>query len=147
MNKSGITPVANRVLIKPDPIREEEEDSLIHLPKSVVQRAEQGQSTGVLVAVGPDAFCHVVERKYAVHSNGERQLIEESVRGYLEPFAAIGDRIAFAKWSGRPFVGEDGERYLLTNDDDITGLVSDTLHLSDLDTRQGTKANEGLSHG
>jgi len=113
----------------------------------VVQRAEQGQATGILVDTGPDAFSHVIERKYTIHSNGERQLIEESVRGYLEPFAMIGDRIAFAKWSGRPFVGEDGERYLLTNDDDITGLVSDTLQLTDLDTREGIRANEGLSNG
>lgn len=147
VNKTGIFPSANRVLIKPDPIEDEVTSAGIVLPDSVKQSYEQGQATGTLVAIGPDAFCHIIERRYIVHGNGERELVEEVVKGYREPFANVGDRIAFAKYSGRPFKGTDGERYILTNDEDITGRVSEDVELTDLDTRKGSRANKGLSSG
>jgi co-chaperonin GroES (HSP10) len=136
-NRSGIYPSANRVLVKPDEIEKQVTGGRIELPDSVLARYEQGQASGVLVAVGPDAFSHVTERVYQVHSNKERQLIEERVRGYSEPFAAVGDRIAFAKYSGLRVKGEDGQKYIILNDEDITCRISAQVEFTDLDTRKG----------
>lgn len=144
-NRSGIYPAANRVLILPDPIEDQVTSSKIEIPDSVKRKYEQAQATGVLVDVGPDAFFHVVERRYICHGNGEKELAEETVKGYKEPFAKVGDRIAFAKYSGLRVTGEDGERYLVLNDEDITARVSDDVEFTDLDTRKGTKAGSGLA--
>ncbi len=136
MNKSGISPSANRVLVRPDTIEEKNTESVIQLPDEVINRYEQGQATGVLIDVGPDAWTHVTERVYAVHENGERQLIQERFRGYSGPLADIGDRIAFAKYSGLRVKGEDGIKYLVLNDEDITARVSQNVEFTDLDTRK-----------
>ena len=136
-NKSGIYPAANRVLVSPDKVKIKADDSLIQLPEAVQKAYEQAESCGTLVAVGPDAFKHVTRRIYNVHDNGQRELIEEQVSGYSEPFANIGDRISFAKYTGQVYRGEDGERYLVLNDEDITCKVSDKVRLTNLDTRKG----------
>jgi len=136
MNESGIYPAANRVLIKPDPIEDSVTSENIVIPEQVKAKYEVGQATGVLVDAGPDAFLHTVTRTYDF-PNGKKRLIGESRAGYSEPFAEIGDRIAFAKFSGQRFKGQDGVKYVLTNDEDITGKVSDKVELSDLNTRKG----------
>lgn len=131
-NKSGIYPAANRVLVKPDPVHEKQEGSLIELPPEVVQKAEQGQASGVLVAAGPDAYRHVTE----VVRDTSGAVVERRIRGYSQPFAEIGQRVAFAKYTGLRVRGEDGERYLIINDEDITAKISDQVRFTDLDTRQ-----------
>ena len=144
-NKSGIYPAGNRVLIKPDPIEDQLSSSVINIPDSIKERYQQAQATGVLCEAGPDAFCHAFERRYHVHGNGERKLFEEIQKGYKEPFAKRGDRIAFAKYSGMDVWGEDGESYKIINDEDITCRVSDGVEFSDLKPREGIRANKGLS--
>jgi co-chaperonin GroES (HSP10) len=135
--KSGISPSGDRVLVQPDEIEEEITQSGIVLPPEAKRRYEAGQASGVLVAVGPDAFRHVTERVYTVHDDKRRELIEERVRGYVEPFAQVGDRVAFAKYSGLRVKGEDGIGYILLNDEDITAKISDNVEFTDLDTRKG----------
>ncbi len=139
-NKSGIYPSANRVLVKPDPIEEEITASGLVLPEAVRLKYEQGQASGVLVAAGPDAYTHVIET--VRDSSGS--VIERRSRGYSEPFADIGDRIAFAKYTGLRVKGEDGERYLILNDEDITARISENVEFTDLDTRKGSAAGMGL---
>jgi len=138
LNTSGIKPAANRVLIKPDEIEKQVTSAQIHIPDAVLARYEQGQASGVLVACGPDAYFHVIERVYHVHDGDRRELVEERVRGYSEPFAVPGDRIAFAKWTGQRITGEDGQKYVLLNDEDITARISDNVEFTDLDTRKMT---------
>jgi co-chaperonin GroES (HSP10) len=132
-NSSGIDPAANRVLVRPDEIETQVTSENIELPEWVVQKYEQGQATGVLVATGPDAFTHIVERAY----DRSGQLIEKRYKGYSEPFAEIGDRIAFAKYTGLRVRGEDKVKYLILNDEDITARVSAGVEFTDLDTRKG----------
>ena len=131
-NNSGIYPCANRVLVKPDPVEEKKEGSLIELPESVRLKAEQGQASGVLVATGADAYRHVLEEV----RGRAGEVLERRSKGYSEPFAKPGDRIAFAKYTGLRVRGEDGERYLIINDEDITARVSDSVEFTDLDTRK-----------
>ena len=137
-NKAGIWPAGDRVLVKADPIdSENKEDHKIFIPDGVKMKYQQAQATGTLVAVGPDAYCHVTERVYHVHDGGRKELFEERLRGYSEPFAKVGDRVAFAKFSGMRVKGEDGEEYIILNDEDITARVSDKVEFTELDTRKG----------
>lgn len=135
-NKSGIHPAGDRVLVKPDSI-EKLESQKIEIPDTVLARYEQGQSTGTLIDVGPDAFLHSTEFVYHIHGGDREELIEKRIRGYLEPFAQPGDRIAFGKYTGLRVKGEDGVSYLLLNDEDITARVSEGVEFTDLDTRKG----------
>jgi hypothetical protein len=93
------------------------------------------QSTGVLVAVGPDAWSHsveVVERLI----DGQWKVIEKRSKGYSEPFAQIGDRVAFAKYGGLQVEGEDGINYRILNDEDITAKVSEGVSFTELKSRK-----------
>ncbi len=137
MNKVGIWPSGDRVLVKPDPIDDKiGTSSKIELPDFVKAKYENAQATGTLIATGPDAFNHVTEKTYIVHDDDRWELTEVKVRGYSEPFANIGDRVAFAKYSGLRVKGEDGESYILLNDEDITARVSDDVEFTELDTRK-----------
>ena len=131
-NKSGIYPAANRVLVKPDPIENQVTSENLVVPDWVKTKYEQGQATGTLSAIGPDAFTHVVERRFTASGQPDGH----STKGYSAPFAEIGERIAFAKYTGLRVKGEDGERYLILNDEDITARVSDGVEFTDLDTRK-----------
>ena len=53
-NKSGIYPTGRRILVKPDKIEETTEGGII-IRTQDLERHQQSQSTGYLVAAGPDA--------------------------------------------------------------------------------------------
>ncbi len=136
MNESGIYPAGNRVLIYVDQIEEKVKDQLIELLQDTIDAQQTSNASGTLIEAGPDAFKHVTARKYRI--NGTRkELIEESVRGYSQPFALPGDRISFAKFAGQKYKGKDGKRYLVVNDEDITCRLDDEVELSDLKVRKG----------
>jgi co-chaperonin GroES (HSP10) len=142
MSKSGIWPAGDRVLVKPDPIDDGIKTQKIELPDFVKAKYEQAQATGTLIAVGPDAFSHVTENTYVIHDGGREELVEKKVRGYSQPFANVGDRVAFAKYSGLRVKGADGESYIILNDEDITAKVSDEVEFTELDTRKALGAQE-----
>jgi co-chaperonin GroES (HSP10) len=137
LNKSGIYPAGNRVLIFPDPIDTELTTAKIHILEETREKYASAQASGVVVAVGPDAFRHITERRYHVHGDNRKELFEETVRGYSESFARPGDRISFAKYAGQKYRGSDGKRYLVINDEDITTKLDEDVELTDLDTRHG----------
>ena len=130
-NKSGIEPCGSKVLVKPDSLEEMTKGGII-LPPNVKTRHEMAACYGYVIAVGPDAFTHVVERTM----NTDGSLKELSVRGYAEPFAKPGDRIAFAPHSGAVNTGEDGEEYWLIHDEDITAKVSEKVTQTSIEARK-----------
>lgn len=136
-NESGIYPCGAKILIKPDPIKEELTESGILLPPSEKEKYETGQASGTLVAHGPDYCRHITETKYT--DSGK----ETTIRGYSQPFATVGDRIAFAKYGGLRCKGGDGENYVICNDEDITARISDEVEFTDL-ARIGTGIGESL---
>lgn len=136
-NKAGIWPAGDRVLVIPDPIEDEVTGAGFVIPEQYRKKYEQAQATGTLVAVGPDAFSHITERTYVIHDGGREELVEKKTRGYSEPFAKVGDRVAFAKYSGMRVKGEDKNLYIILNDEDITARVSDAVEFTELDTRKG----------
>jgi len=137
LNKSGIYPAGNRVLVFADQIEEKMKGSVIELLADTIEAQQSANASGTLVAVGPDAFSHVTERVYHIHDGGRKELVEERSRGYSEPFARPGDRISFAKYAGQKYLGKDDKRYLVINDEDITCRLDAEVELSDLKVREG----------
>lgn len=132
--KSGISPSGNRVVVKPDDIERKTEGGII-IPDTEAQKHMYAQSTGVLVAVGPDCWKEdttVTERLI----DGQWKPVERKVSGYSEPFAEVGDRVAFAKYGGLQVEGADGEVYRILNDLDITARVSDEVNFTDIKSRK-----------
>lgn len=104
INKSGIIPVGETVLIYPDPIEEKTESGIIVGTPTEVERLYLGQTEGVVVALGNLAY----------H--------DEPC-----PRCKVGDRVVFAKYSGMLREGEDETKWRLINDDDVKAvLVTDT---------------------
>ena len=134
MNKSGVNPVGDRVLVKPDVINEKTEGGII-IPNEFKDKHQLAQMAGVLVAVGPDAWTHtvtVIER----YIDGAWKPVERKTSGYSVPFAEVGDRVCFAQYNGRNFEGSDGETYRLLNDEDITGTVSEAVDFTEMRSRE-----------
>lgn len=128
-NTSGIDPCGDKVLVLPEEIPEEITPSGIVITQQTKRRREMGEAKGVLVAVGPEAWVHSVERKYTKDGH-----IQVTTRSYKHPWASPGDTIIFAKYGGIEAIGEDGKTYRIINDEDVTAKVSEGVHFfGDLD--------------
>jgi hypothetical protein len=135
-NESGIYPAGNRVLVFVDQISDKLKDTVIELLPDTLEAQQSSNASGTLIEAGPDSFLHVTRRTYKVHGD-RRELVEEEVSGYSEPFAVAGDRISFAKFAGQKYTGKDNKRYLVLSDEDITCRLDAEVELSDLKIRQG----------
>ena len=134
MNKSGIYPKGNRVLVKPDLLEEVTEGGIV-IPQSELDKRQVAQSAGVFIAAGPDAWQHTTKRIFRL-IDGTMKPVEEQVTGYSRMFAQPGERVAFARHCGLPMVGEDGDEYRLMNDEDITCGLSKAIQLTDIHARK-----------
>jgi chaperonin GroES len=112
MNNSGIHPVGDRILLKPEAIEETTAGGIILTNESVEQGA-MAQVFGTLVARGKDCWSD-----------------------YQEPFAEVGQRVMFAKYGGKVTMGKDGVTYRVMNDIDITATVDEDLGKIDAKPRE-----------
>lgn len=107
MNESGIFPVEYRVLIKPEKIEDTDptlrgaKEAGLYIPEEESEREQMAQMKGVLVAVGGNAF-----------------------NDWNEKIPAVGDRVMFAKYAGFNAEGQDGEKYRLCNDKDVSAILA-----------------------
>lgn len=134
INGSGISPSGNRVVVKPDDIEEVTEGGII-IPTPEAKKHALAQSTGRLVAVGPDAWKYEVETTERL-IDGQWKPVERKTTGFSQPFAEVGERVAFAKYGGLQVEGEDGSPYRILNDQDITARVSDGVSFTDIKSRK-----------
>ena len=142
MNKSGFFPCGDRVVVLPDKVERITKGGII-IPEKEGDKHQLAQVTGVLVAVGPDAWINqitITERKMG---NGGWREIERKTCGYSGPFAKVGDRVCFARYNGLPFDGEDGKQYRLLNDEDITAQLSDAVDLTEFRSRAPLSGVQG----
>jgi len=134
-NNSGITPVLDRILVKPDEVKETTDGGII-ITKQVAEQHQQSQATGILVAVGPDAYIDArtviyrlidgVMRKSEIHEQGANP----------EFTPKPGDRVVFAKFGGLPVQGADGLEYRLLNDRDITAGADHGVQYTGIESRK-----------
>jgi chaperonin GroES len=99
LNPSGITPVDMRVLVKPDPV--EEKIGSILLTDTAKEKAKYAGTRATLIAVGPNAF-----KDWGANCGIQ-----------------VGARVLYAQYSGSEIKGEDGERYCVMNDADLTCTI------------------------
>ena len=138
-NKSGIFPCANHILVKPDVIAEKTKGGII-IPESDREKYKQLIAYGQIIALGPDFCIHSVETTEKLIDN-QFKLVERRIVKYVQPFAKVGDRIAFAIHSGRQYVGEDGEEYRMMLDTDITAGVTKGVTATSLEARTPVGVN------
>lgn len=104
-NKSGITPVGHRVLLKPEEVQKVSAGGII-IPQAAQEKEEMAQMYGRVVEIGPEAWKESREKGYPA-------------------WVKSGDRVIFGKYSGLVFPGHDGTTYRLINDRDIVAVVAE----------------------
>ena len=134
MNKSGVNPCGDRVVVLPDAVEKVTKGGII-IPEQEAEKHQMAQVAGILVAVGPDAWTHQTTTVKKLVDN-ELKVVEEKTTGYSKPFAKVGDRVCFARYNGLPFDGEDGKQYRLLNDEDITATISNVVSFSEFKSRE-----------
>lgn len=92
-----LSPLADRVLIKPTPKEDVSKGGII-LPDTAKEKPQEGQ----IVAVGPG------------------RLTEDGKRIAME--VKVGEKVLFAKYAGTEFK-PDGEEYLIVRESDILGKL------------------------
>jgi len=133
-NQSGIYPLTDKVLIKPD-IIEEKTDGGIIIAESTKEQHQAAQAVGTLIAIGRDAFKNTTTN---VYSGDSMKLTERRVErwdGTAEP----GQRVMYAKYGGYSVVGKDGEVYQVMNDRDLTCAVDEGVKYTGIQSRKRMK--------
>lgn len=103
MNNSGIEPLDQRVLVRPDPVEEVTKGG-IFLPDSVQEKKKYEVVKATLIAAG---MCAWSEAK--------------AMRGFVAP--EPGARVIISKYGGALMKGDDGEDYRLMNDEDVAAVM------------------------
>ena len=104
MNESGIYPAGHRVLLLPE--QETEDEKALKaigmvMAETANERHRLAQMAGEVVAVGATAW-----KDFGT-----------------APWAKVGDRAMFAKYSGVILRGKDGKKYRMVNDEDVVALL------------------------
>ena len=107
-NPSGINPAGHRILVLPREIVEKTESGIILSTDGQREREQMSNTTGVVVAMGDTCYNDM-------------------------PIAwcSVGDKVAFAKYSGLLYTGKDGLKYRMFNDGDITATLDSDIELVD----------------
>ena len=103
-NTSGIHPKGHRILIKPDQVETKTKSGIIVTTENQEAREALAQSYGMVVEMGNTCY-----------------------HDQPEPWCKIGDRVAFAKYSGTVSTGKDGIKYRTVNDLEIVSVVDNEV--------------------
>lgn len=106
-NVSGWTPIGDRVLVLPDQ-PSMETPGRIKIPDEVLDRNAHGAETGVIVALGPDAFKWSFDRTRPFDSEPPK----------------VGEHVYFERYAGQIVHGADKVLYRLM-DDKCIGCILD----------------------
>lgn len=97
-NTSGVNPIGKKVLILTDEFKTTFADDKLEFLPEVAERMNLASESGVLTAVGPDAFAH--------NSDGSKASVRPTV----------GQHVYFEKYAGLLVMGNDGRKYRLMDD-------------------------------
>lgn len=137
-NNSGIYPLGDRVLVKPEAIGEKKDGETkigsFIVPDQVVDQHSLAQSIGYVVALGNDCWVDRVE----FNPDGSRK----GYSGFTGPQAKVGDRIVYAKFAGVKVPGKDSPDYRIIRDKDVCAIVDPEIDFSDLKSRKAFAQQE-----
>jgi chaperonin GroES len=114
MNKSGIHPKGNRLLIRPLEVDTATESGIIISTGKETDREQMANTTGEVIEIGEEAFWDS-----------------------KTPWCTVGDRVVFAKFAGLLYLGKDGQQYRLINDDNIVATLDADVKLVDPYLKKG----------
>jgi co-chaperonin GroES (HSP10) len=97
INTSGWIPLGHRILVLPDIIEETYGESKIVVAKELVDKEQNAQVTGTVIAIGPGAWLDTT----------------------VDKWCTVGTRVIFGKYAGLYLDGKDGKRYRWLNDVDL----------------------------
>lgn len=105
VNCSGYQPVGDHIMVLPDKASEFSSGG-IEIPAEVVERMTMAAETGIIVALGDDAFLW----------NGDR------TRKWEGSKPKVGDRVYIQRYAGQVMLGEDGEFYRIMEQNCIAAV-------------------------
>lgn len=109
-NHSRIAPVCDKVVVLCDAAVETTKGGIV-LTDQLQENQGLAATTGILIAVGPQAFAYDSDR--LVRWEGARPM--------------PGDRVYFQKFAGQEYTGWDGKLYRLMQDRSVAGVeIADT---------------------
>ena len=103
-NNSGIHPVGSRLLIKTLELETKTASGIVIVTVSSAEREEMANTTGEVIEVGDDC-----------------------ISGWFE----VGDNIVFAKYAGLLYLGKDGKKYRVINDENVVATLDGDVKLVD----------------
>lgn len=99
----AIKPLLHTVLIKPDEVETKTASGIV-IPDLVTDKERKAVEYGTVITVGPRAFIDY---------------------GRDPTILKGGDRVSFARYSGKAIKDIDGIEYILVNDQDILAQIED----------------------
>lgn len=115
INESGIHPKGHRILVRPLEISTQSAGGIVIVTEGQKEREDMANTTGEVIEMGPEVFhdCSSV-------------------------WCLPGDRVVFAKYSGLLYLGKDGRKYRIINDENIVAVLDDDVALVDPYLARGT---------
>ena len=98
-NESGYQPLGDSVLVAFDRAADTTGGG-VHLPQNMIERMDMASESGVIVALGSEAFRWIADR----------------TREWQGPKPKAGDRVYMERYSGQLLKGIDGATYRLCTD-------------------------------
>lgn len=97
INQSGILPTGGHLLVLPQAVEEMSAGGII-LPQETREKEQQAATVGMLIAVGSSAWADLDDGS---------------------PWALAGDKVSYSRYAGVAMTGQDGQDYVLINDNDV----------------------------
>ncbi len=97
INQSGILPTGGHLLVLPVVVKEMTSGGII-LPQETRDKEQQAATVGTLIAVGRSAWADLDDG---------------------QPWALVGDKVSYSRYAGVSMIGQDGQDYVLINDNDV----------------------------
>lgn len=98
-----ITPLLHTILLKPDEVETKTASGIV-IPDMVTEKERKAVEYGTVVTVGPRAF---------IDYGSDPTILKG------------GDRVSFARYSGKVIKDNDGTEFVLVNDIDILAKIED----------------------
>lgn len=98
-----ITPLLHTILLKPDEVETKTASGIV-IPDTVTEKERKAVEYGTVVTVGPRAF---------IDYGSDPTILKG------------GDRVSFARYSGKVIKDKDGTEFVLVNDVDVLALITD----------------------
>lgn len=94
---SGIIPTGGHILVLADTVEEVTAGGII-LTKKTQEEDQRAATVGTVIAVGSGAWKDIDDGS---------------------PWAIVGDRVSYSRYAGVFITGQDGQEYVLMNDNDV----------------------------